>query len=422
MKKIFSLFAAVLFAGSMMAAVEEFTVTINTDDFNSTSYAANNGNHTSTAYNADSTKSMTVDWTSNQMMLNTGKIQGQKNNAYLYNAAAWGTIKSVTINDNENYSYVIGSTAQPTETATGGFFKIKAGGSTSKASSFVIVFDADADSPVLKANDIALGTVIFEGESTEVVRELAVEASNLTEDIAVSTTSSKLSFNKNSVDKDGGSVIVTITSGQAEVDETITLTSGTNIVNVKVTGSFWVKVKNPGTAATFEAGPANAQGGDSTFVNGDKAVKVGTSNNAGTAIITVPAKANKLHFMAAAWANKACTMTLSAEGITLGETSFDLTADAGITGNSPFNTAEGDWTNYQYTVTLSGVTAETEITATATGTNKRFVIWDVTYELETATAIDNAEAEVKAIKRFENGVLIIEKNGVKYNAQGAVVR
>ena len=42
--------------------------------------------------------------------------------------------------------------------------------------------------------------------------------------------------------------------------------------------------------------------------------------------------------------------------------------------------------------------------------------------ISTPTAIDNAEAEVKAIKRFENGVLIIEKNGVKYNAQGAVVR
>ena len=44
------------------------------------------------------------------------------------------------------------------------------------------------------------------------------------------------------------------------------------------------------------------------------------------------------------------------------------------------------------------------------------------YVLDSSTAIDNAEAEVKAIKRFENGVLIIEKNGVKYNAQGAVVR
>jgi len=37
------------------------------------------------------------------------------------------------------------------------------------------------------------------------------------------------------------------------------------------------------------------------------------------------------------------------------------------------------------------------------------------------TAIDNTEAEVKAVKTFENGQLIIIKNGVKYNATGAVI-
>lgn len=40
----------------------------------------------------------------------------------------------------------------------------------------------------------------------------------------------------------------------------------------------------------------------------------------------------------------------------------------------------------------------------------------------TATGINNTDAESKAIKRIENGVLVIEKNGVKYNAQGAVIK
>ena len=39
-----------------------------------------------------------------------------------------------------------------------------------------------------------------------------------------------------------------------------------------------------------------------------------------------------------------------------------------------------------------------------------------------STAIDNTEAEVKAVKVIENGQLFIIKNGVKYSAQGAVVR
>ena len=39
-----------------------------------------------------------------------------------------------------------------------------------------------------------------------------------------------------------------------------------------------------------------------------------------------------------------------------------------------------------------------------------------------ATAIDNTEISEKAVKMFENGQLIIIKNGVRYDATGAVVR
>ena len=39
-----------------------------------------------------------------------------------------------------------------------------------------------------------------------------------------------------------------------------------------------------------------------------------------------------------------------------------------------------------------------------------------------ATGIDNNDAEVKSVKFFENGQLFIEKNGVIYNAQGAIVK
>ena len=48
-------------------------------------------------------------------------------------------------------------------------------------------------------------------------------------------------------------------------------------------------------------------------------------------------------------------------------------------------------------------------------------IFKVVFEKGTATAIDNTEAEVKAVKVIRNGQLFIEKNGVLYNAQGVVV-
>jgi hypothetical protein len=38
------------------------------------------------------------------------------------------------------------------------------------------------------------------------------------------------------------------------------------------------------------------------------------------------------------------------------------------------------------------------------------------------TAIENSEVEVKAVKVIRDGQLFIEKNGVLYNAQGAVVK
>lgn len=46
----------------------------------------------------------------------------------------------------------------------------------------------------------------------------------------------------------------------------------------------------------------------------------------------------------------------------------------------------------------------------------------IVFEKATGTALDNTDAAVKAVKFFQNGQLMIEKNGVIYNAQGAVVR
>ena len=45
-----------------------------------------------------------------------------------------------------------------------------------------------------------------------------------------------------------------------------------------------------------------------------------------------------------------------------------------------------------------------------------------TFTLSGSTAIDNTTIEAKAIKTFENGQLVIIKNGVRYDATGAVIR
>ena len=48
-------------------------------------------------------------------------------------------------------------------------------------------------------------------------------------------------------------------------------------------------------------------------------------------------------------------------------------------------------------------------------------VYFITAEEASSTAIDNTVVSEKAIKMFENGQLIIIKNGVKYNALGSVI-
>lgn len=388
MRKLFSILAATLFATTMFAAVQEFTVTIPSTDFVSTGgYAANNNEKTSTAVaTADPSVTMDVKWTSYQIMLgtgtNAGKIQGQKNAGLIYNTASWGKIKSIIINDNSNYTYTIGNAEKPSATAEGGFFQIKAGSSTSLCTSIVIKFEADPAAASLHADNIELGDMLVEpDEAFEKVVTINVEASNLSAPIAFSTESPMLSFVTpgTTLPATGGELKVKITANHGDViNETVLLSSGSLSATVTISGEVWEKYYTPGTVdVEFEAG-VKAQGGDTTFVNGQKAVKVGTSNDPGTAIITIPAGATKLYFLAAAWSGKACTITLSASGIDFSPTTADLKADAGIANNSPFFTKSGNLEQYLVELELNNVGAATEMTVTATGTNKRFVIWDVT--------------------------------------------
>lgn len=390
MRKLFSILAATLFATTMFAAVQEFTMTIATSAFNSTSYAANNNEKTTTAVaTADPSVTMDVKWTSNQVMLgtggNAGKIQGQKNAGLIYNAASWGKIKSITINDNSNYTYTIGNAEKPSATAEGGFFQIKAGSATSLCSSIVIVFEADASAATLTAADIELGEVLCEPDGLFVKDLVAqVDATNLTDEIQVATTSTKIDIvTVGNLPATGGELKLKVTAAAGTVlNEAIELSSGTLGFIFYVKGQVFEKFYNPGKAISFDAGE-KAQGGDTTFVNGQKAVKVGTSSAAGTAIIHVPAQATKLYFLAAAWANKPCKIALEADdaAVTLDPSAeISLLADAGITGNSPFYTKKGDLSVYQVVIDLNGVTKATDVTVTATSSDKRFVMWDVTCE------------------------------------------
>ena len=123
---------------------KEYSFTISTADFNSTSYAANNTEKTSTATATDgSGATVDVRWTSNQVMLQSGVMQWQSGKGYIYNSTDLGTISSVTINSSAgSFTTYYGTSAQPSSNTTvgDGFFQIKVGGATGKTSSVVVVF------------------------------------------------------------------------------------------------------------------------------------------------------------------------------------------------------------------------------------------------------------------------------------------
>lgn len=129
-----------------------YTLTISYTDFNTTSYAANNGAHTKKASNDEE-----IGYYSNQIMQNSSVMQWQKTNSYLYNTTDLGSITSIQITaPTNNLTVYEGTTQQPssgtvitpvnsggvytyTFSASKGYFYIKCG-TLSKTTQLVITY------------------------------------------------------------------------------------------------------------------------------------------------------------------------------------------------------------------------------------------------------------------------------------------
>lgn len=82
---------------------------------------------------------------------------------------------------------------------------------------------------------------------------------------------------------------------------------------------------------------------------------------------------------------------------------------AWVAGGTVSGTVQGNWTVYN---------GQWELVPSAAD----WTWAQVTYVAPAPTAIDNAAVEGKAVKTIKNGQLLIEKNGVVYNVLGEVVR
>ena len=117
------------------------------------------------------------------------------------------------------------------------------------------------------------------------------------------------------------------------------------------------------------------------------------------------------------------TLTFApANGITIESIEYEATSEAYATAmtNSAWTNATAASEGMIVTITPTDGTKAVSATIGATTGGKSFVIY---YSGEAVpSAIDNATVAEKAVKMIENGQLVIIREGVKYNAQGAVIR
>lgn len=147
--------------------------------------------------------------------------------------------------------------------------------------------------------------------------------------------------------------------------------------------AIWEEASAHGTYVVMEPGT----NGSNAVVNNKAAIKVGTSKVGGDMTITVPAHTTKIKLYAAAW-NGVSGLSLNISGATVSPSSIALTADAGIASNSPF-TLVGSESDYLFTLELSSITEETELTF-ASSAAKRFVVWGANLMAESFSSIFNA--------------------------------
>ena len=94
----------------------------------------------------------------------------------------------------------------------------------------------------------------------------------------------------------------------------------------------------------------------------------------------IPATATKVTLHAAAWNRKTAVLTVTVTNATADKETVTLTADSGISGNSPFTLAGSEATfvvEFNLTNVTDVVSIKLETTDTANG---RFVVWGATAE------------------------------------------
>lgn len=464
MKKIFTLFAAVMVSALSFAAVVEYTLTITPSDFTTKSYTDNNGEHTLTATSASPEATMEVKiitqnimagtWTNKETSVKTPYIQVKSSEVNFYNTTNLGKIKSIALakadNADLNAKYIIGATENPTVSAAdGAYFSIQPNGGTGRIGSITIVFEKSDEVVAVTGVELDKTALNLEvGEKATLTATVKpLDATN--KEYAWSTTDDKVA-----TIVDG--VVTAIGVGAATI--TATTKDGSKTATCAVTVVAATKSEYALTALT------DIKTGDDIIIvmkdsnNVLYALEYAAGQNATPKAIKVREVEGTLKEYSE---NTTFHLSYDAEkkgyvfDVTKEENTYVLyTTDnnTNVRVSKPGSTAQSAWvldegylhTAGQYhkdaTYEEDGKTIKTEAkdyyrylgvyNATdfrtydsTTGNIKKqtvlFYVKDNGGEPITPTAIENSEVEAKAVKIVRNGQVIIVREGVEYDLMGA---
>ena len=487
MRKIFSLIAAVLFAGSMFAA--EVTVSKSIHDLFPDDA---NGTQEATLYSdAFITISVNKDG-------NNGKVYGtgtewrlyQSNNAVVTVAATNATIKTVAfefavkntavLNYGENA--MTSNEAVNVNAASAQFVVANSGEAVNGQviiKSFIVVYEAgDAPEPACKWDEIAfLGngsgvaaytdrfkvctgdpapTAVVNIQSPDWAAEPGIylnfpsadwgaislaedqykiqgagillyvsaflydaetEVTIVCQEVTYTLTVKNVSPDEKPVAKKTCAEVYALAKNDAVAlnEVVVTYANGKNIYVKDATGAMLVYLNAAGDASWAAGDVLAGVEGILDIYNGLYEVKPSAAQAA--AVTVTPGEAPAAEVMTTAPVAADMNKYILLKGVTVSAATFP--------SNKNMNATIGEETFVLRNNFNADVAFDTEkkydITAVVAVYNATVQAYFINAEESTTTAIDNTVVSEKAIKMFENGQLIIIKNGVKYNALGSVI-
>lgn len=298
-----------------------------------------------------------------------------------------------------------------------------------------VLKEEDPSKPAISAKSIDFGSVTIENDvdNFELDTTLEVTAANLTAPIEV-TNGEHVTATEASLPAEGGTLHLHIVAAPGAFEDTIQLASGELAVKVAVVG-FVKQKKAPGASGEFIAYTDEIVEGDYIIVSGSDAMKAaelneriafapveieeGVINTEDASIIWHIAKsgdywtiynAEEERYAASTGAkNKAALIEDGTDDKALWTVSVDE-------GEFEFVNKANDAKAVNANLRQNG---NFGFACYSTSTGSPLSLYKGNPK---PTAVDNTNAEVKAEKFFRNGQLIIRKNGVEYNATGAIVK